>query len=97
MYPVVFVIFEYVIHNFLNFFLILIMPARRHVKVNEDSVTPRKKSKLSQKRLDALIHIPSTNIKFENLDQAPLDLSDSRTEIKRQELLLWVCSPCFSR
>jgi len=65
------------------------MPAKRHVKVDEGSVTPRKKSKLSQKRLDALIHIPNINTKLENLEQTPLDLSDSRTEGKRQELLLW--------
>ena len=68
------------------------MPAKRHAKVHESSITLRKKSKLSQKRLDALIHVPNVNIMLENLDQAPLDLSDSRTEAKRQELLLWVCS-----
>ena len=66
------------------------MPAKCHVKVDEGSVTPRKKSKLSQKRLDALI--PNINTKLENLEQTPLDLSDSRTEGKRQELLLWVYS-----
>ena len=66
------------------------MPTKRHVKVDEGSVTPRKKSKLSQKRLDALI--PNINTKLENLEQTPLDLSDSRTEGKRQELLLWVYS-----
>ena len=66
------------------------MPAKCHVKVDEGSVTPRKKSKLSQKRLDALI--PNINTKLENLEQTPLDLSDSRTEGKRQQLLLWVYS-----
>ena len=64
------------------------MPAKRHAKVDENSITPRKKGKLSQKRLDALIHVPNVDTKLENLDQIPLNLSDSRTEAKRQELLL---------
>src|SRR5436190_1565502 len=77
------------VKNFLSIFSpALIMPAKRHVKVDEGSVTPRK-NKLSQKRLDALIHIPNINTKLENLEQTPLDLSDSRTEGKRQELSLW--------
>ena len=68
------------------------MPAKRHIKADESSITPRKKNKLSQKRLNALIHIPNINTKLENLEQTPLDLSDLRTGVKRQELLLWIYS-----
>lgn len=68
------------------------MPAKRHTKIDGDSMTPRKKDKLSQKRLNALIHIPNIDTKLENLEQTPFDPFDSRTEARRQELLLWVYS-----
>ena len=59
-------------------------------KASQSPITLRKKHKLSQKRLYALIYNQTTDSDIENSDQTPFDFSDLRTAKKKEELLLWI-------
>jgi hypothetical protein len=66
------------------------MPLKPSSKASQSPITLRKKHKLSQKRLDALIYNQNTDSDLQNSDQTTFDISDLRTAKEKEELLLWV-------
>ena|SRR5436190_23790196 len=65
------------------------MPFKHHIKENDQNTTPRKKGKLSQKRLEVL-SASNLDSKFETFEDSALDIYDSRMKSKQEQLLLWV-------